>query len=278
VGYSSARRLHCPGSSLPEIKAGGCARRIGIHKGFFAHEPQEISRCPGDNLEDTVSGLVGSLSSFDYDSVSQTIAHLIDSIRNEPTPFPPRSAVRVLRALRRKRQYTAIVLFSEAIVQSGGRAPEIVRYYAQALIDQGMLTAAEFLLKEFRTDSTVSTAEQAEIRGLLGRVYKQIYVSTAAMSSVARKRDLLMRSVEEYAGMYASSRGEHTWHGINTVALLARAERDEVDIHGGRDYRLLAREILSRLSRKESEMPDGFRHSISRHSWSRYSLSATRLR
>ncbi len=212
---------------------------------------------PWDDLDNTISSLVSSLSSFDYDSVSQTIDCLIDSIRKEPTPLPQRSAVQILQALRRKRQFTAITRLSEAIVQTAGRAPAVARHYAQALIDQGMLTPAESVLNEFRTDSRVGSADQAEIRGLLGRVYKQLYVTTAPISSAARKRELLMQSVEEYMEMYDSSRGKHTWHGINVVALMARAQRDGFGIQGLRDYKLLAKEILEKLSEKVRAASNG---------------------
>lgn len=212
-----------------------------------------------DDLDNTISGLVVSLSTFDYDSALQTVDHLIDSIRNDPTSFPQKSAVRILRALRRKRQFAAIALLSEAIVQSGGRTPDIAPYYAQALIDQGMLTTAESVLRELRTDSRVSPAEQAEIRGLLGRVHKQLYVNTAAVSPITRKRELLIGSVEEYMEMYSFNPEKHTWHGINVVALLARAERDELGIEGVRDYKLLAKEILEHLNDKESSTSDGLK-------------------
>src|SRR3954447_18122814 len=114
---------------------------------------------PWDDLDDTITGLVSSLSSFDYDSVSQTIDSLTDRIRKEPTPLPQASGVEILNALRRKRQFAAIARFSEAIVQTGERAPAVARHYAQALIDQGMLTTAESVLKEFRTDSQTGSAE-----------------------------------------------------------------------------------------------------------------------
>ena len=77
----------------------------------------------------------------------------------------------------------------------------------------------------------MSAAEQAEIRGLLGRVIQAALCEYGGNRHRSlRKRELLMRSVEEYAGMYDSSRGKHTWHGINVVALLARAERDDFGI------------------------------------------------
>ena len=49
----------------------------------------------------------------------------------------------------------------------------------------------------------------------------------------------------------------NTWHGINMVALLARAEKDKIALKGATDCRALARTILAALDQKEEESIEG---------------------
>ncbi len=115
----------------------------------------------------------------------------------------------------------------------------------QALIDQGMLSGAEPYLRELIQDPEASVAEQAEAHGLMGRIYKQRYVDEAGKASPERGQRNLQRSFDEYQFCYAADPKANTWHGINMVALLARAEKDKIALKGATDGRALARTILA---------------------------------
>lgn len=67
-----------------------------------------------------------------------------------------------------------------------------------------------------------SDSEWPEIQGLLGRTYKQLYVENPGQPENLRK------AIRYYYGVYKADPKSYLWQGINTVACLARAERDKV--------------------------------------------------
>src|SRR4029077_15002447 len=99
--------------------------------------------------------------------------------------------------------------------------------------------------------------EQAEAHGLMGRIYKQRYVNEAGKASPERAQRNLQRSFDEYQSCYNADPKANTWHGINMVALIARAENDQIALKDATDYRALARTILAALDQKEEEAIDG---------------------
>ena len=70
-------------------------------------------------------------------------------------------------------------------------------------------------------------SEVAEAEGLTGRVYKQYYVNNNDPKSPINRRHI-ERSLEAYWSVYKRN-PEYLWHGINVVALVARAKRDPPD-------------------------------------------------
>ena len=86
---------------------------------------------------------------------------------------------------------------------------------------------------------------------------KQRYVDEAGKASPERARRNLQRSFDEYQICYHADPKANTWHGINIVALLARAEKDKIALKGATDCRDLARTILAALDQKEEESIEG---------------------
>ena len=210
-----------------------------------------------DDLGDLEYQLQLALQRFDWEAADQTCRIIIDRLPGETAPFPAQTARALLQALRRKRRFAAMGLLAEAFLESGLRTAQIRRQYGQALIDQGMLSGAEPYLRELIQDSETSVAEQAEAHGLMGRIYKQRYVDQAGKASPERARRNLQRSFDEYQICYHADPKANTWHGINMVALLARAEKDKIVLEGATDCRALARTILAALDQKEEESIEG---------------------
>jgi hypothetical protein len=123
------------------------------------------------------------------------------------------------------------------------------------LIDQGILWAAELVLQGVLQDSS-SRLEEMEARGLTGRVYKQLYVNAESPSSPA-VRLFLERAISEYSYVYRLAPKTNLWHGINVVALVERARRDQLTLGGLPDPGPLAQEILATLADMEAENPEG---------------------
>jgi hypothetical protein len=187
-------------------------------------------------------------ASFDRDAASRLANELIAALDQGET-LSTASARRILQELRRKRFFDLMERLAEALRQFGHDEAIIRRLYAQALIDQGRAPAAIDVLEALIARTAEDPAENAEARGLLGRVYKQRYVDAVnAEPQAAARRGCqldLRRSLAAYHEIYRADRLEHHWHGINAAALVARARRDGVPLDDAPDDGELAREILA---------------------------------
>jgi hypothetical protein len=168
--------------------------------------------------------------------------------------MPAAPATALLSQLRRKRRFADLERLADALEQSGRDDPAVLRLHAQALVDQGKLVVARGLLQGLVVDASAPQEERHEGVGLLGRLHKQLYVNarrSAAAGEPLSQRDLanLAEAVRHYRRGWTEDPGRNAWHGINLVALLARARRDGVDLAllGGGDERELARDVLRRL-------------------------------
>ncbi|MBV9924796.1 MAG: trypsin-like peptidase domain-containing protein [Acidobacteria bacterium] len=194
--------------------------------------------------------LKAALDVFDWSAAADICDRLVRRIHDEPQGFPEGRARTCLSLLRRKRLFKLVTQVAEALLASGRRTPLIRRQYAQALIDRGLFNAPELVLQSVLHDSHLDEQEEKEARGLMGRIYKQLYVDVhellgadAGRAERPRLHKYLRRAMSEYQAGYRLDPWNNYWHGINAVALLARAERDGLSIAGVPDYRKLAQDI-----------------------------------
>jgi hypothetical protein len=132
--------------------------------------PEEKAWSDSSSVLDAVAE---ALDGFDWDEVellcrSGTSDHpaLVQRLNSATVPFPPRSARQLLQMLRRKRRFELISVLADAFLRAGTDTHEIRRLYAQAMIDQGNLTAAEDQLRTIVADPKVPLREQYEANGL----------------------------------------------------------------------------------------------------------------
>ena len=210
-----------------------------------------------DDLDELEYKLTLALLRFDWDAADEICRSIVDRLPGEAERFPDKKARSFLQALRRKRRFGAMGLLAQAFLDSGLETAQIRRQYGQALIDRGMPSGAEPYLQQLINEPETSASEQAEAHGLMGRIYKQRYVNEAGKANPERARSNLQRSFDEYAHSYNAAPIANTWHGINMVALLARAEKDKITLTGATDYRALAKTILDTLDKKEEDATDG---------------------
>jgi hypothetical protein len=170
------------------------------------------------------------------------IRHVHASGRHAST----KTAKDILRTLRRKRFVEDMRRVADALVQSGHPDPQVRRQYAQALIEQGALTAARHVLEQLLSELPPRSAEHVEASGLLGRIYKQMFVD-AATPDVVRNRDYLLHALALYAGAYLSDPAHRIWHGINAVALAREGLDLQLPIAPLLDPDALAEAILAQL-------------------------------
>ena len=193
--------------------------------------------------------LLDAIDALDRPRVAALCDELIAYVQGEAEPYRLQPARRILGALRDQRHFVLLQRVADAFIQADRDDPVIRRQYAQALLDQGNLSAAVAVLDRLVIDTRGQAHEHAEARGLLGRAYKQMYVA-AERGPVERRKRFLERAIAQYRDVYAES-AEYRWHGINAVALLDRAGRDGIALEGIDDARAaaadLAREILEAI-------------------------------
>lgn len=206
------------------------------------------------NFYDTITA---RLAAFDFKGAEQECGALIDYLFATDAPFAAKDAERLLQQLRNKRRFVLLQQVADAFIQTGRQSRKIVRLYVQALIDQNNLTAALAVLQHLVSgiSGTALTLEEDEeyfeARGLLGRVYKQLYIN-AGHPAVARNRSFLKEAIRHYLDVYTRDPQKYTWQGINVVALLYRARRDGIDTTGFPAMDSLAGAVLRTIAEKHA--------------------------
>lgn len=199
--------------------------------------------------------LQDALTRFKWSEVAQLCKDTIEVIRSKPTTIDADSAKRLLAMLRRKRQFPSMMQLAEAIIRSGVNTFPVRRHYAQALIDQGIFTPAERLLESVVDQARANSFDSREAHGHIGRIYKQVYVDNKDPNSPANRTNL-EHALREYFDVYSDTPSESWWHGINAVALLARAKRDGISLSGYPEPVDLARDILAAIDDKKANQDD----------------------
>jgi hypothetical protein len=195
--------------------------------------------------------LSGALDALDWENVDDVLDQVIARLGTvAPVQADELPARRMLHDLRRKRRFPRMERLGQAWLLAGVTSPEVRRQYAQALIDLGHFASAESILGGLVGDPAASDVERSEARGLIGRLYKQLYVNPGH-GMVAGQAEFLRRAIDAYWGAYRDRPADSSWHAINVVALLARARADGVTIDGA--YPApddLAQEILTGIDRR----------------------------
>ena len=156
----------------------------------------------------------------------------------------PNTVAKVLLLLRQNLRYEDLEEVADAALAHGVTVPGVRRQYAQALVDAGNPAVALRLYTELADDATAPEPDRTEARGGMGRCYKELFL---ACTHPERRLGYLGRALDAYLEAYDENT-ERTWHGINAVALLARAEREGLDVADrARPLRTLADAILAEV-------------------------------
>jgi S1-C subfamily serine protease len=195
--------------------------------------------------------LTSALDRFDKEAATGYCDQLIEALYDPDTRVPLQTLEYALQALRNKRLYPLMQKLGDCFIQLGLQTYKIRRQYAQALIDQGIYAAALAILRQLATETRRSTdpaaaEENAEAVGLIGRIYKQQYVN-ANRPADARIAALMKQAIDHYRQAYVRGPAGRLWHGINLVALIARAKKDQLDLGELPDQISIANQILDRI-------------------------------
>jgi hypothetical protein len=200
--------------------------------------------------------LTTAVDTFDGEAAARICGEVVTGLRHDGLVVPAPVGNGMLGALRRKRYFRLMERLADALIGSAQGTPRTWRQYAQALIDQGKITAALTALDELVRRTHDDPTENAEAHGLLGRAFKQHYVQTSG-TSVTRVQ-ALSRATGEYLEVFERDRPRHLWPGINVVACVARAVRDGVPLPIAVDATALARWILEQIEARPASALTAF--------------------
>jgi tetratricopeptide (TPR) repeat protein len=197
--------------------------------------------------------LLAELARFNGREVERWIGAFLRYLRGSADQYALDDAKVILAGLRRKRLFELVQQTGEALIECGQDAPIVRRQLAQALIEQGRFTMAQQLLQRLVDDTRGDPAEHAEARGLLGRVFKQLYVRDPGEHASRRAR-YLEQAIEWYYGAYAGNPPANYWHGINVAACVMRGRRDGTPLADPPDARRIAQDVLQAIGPRSASL------------------------
>lgn len=207
------------------------------------------------DVNTTASRIKERLDRMDKKSAAAFCEELILSLYGSDDAFPSTEGEKILQYLRNKRMFTQMQRVADALIQTGRDTFTIQRQYVQSLIDQGNYTAALAVLNQLISETgkadnknAKAAKENMESRGLLGRIYKQLYVN--AGNNSVRKADFIRWAIDAYEAVYNAAPGTALWHGINAVALVQRAKSDGIEDSAWPNDRELAQSILTLIQQR----------------------------
>jgi len=159
----------------------------------------------------------------DHDALHARCEQALAHVRGIGTEAELAQAGDLVLELRNARQYPEMARLAEAISRRLPGDARNRRLYGQALIEQGLVTAAIDMLKPLARRLPHDHPEHAEAVGLLGRAHKQIFLDAGDKTTDAA-REALKQAIAVYRKPFEEDPGK-TWHGVNLLALLTRARR-----------------------------------------------------
>src|SRR4029079_1899839 len=112
----------------------------------------------------------------------------------------------------------------------------IRRVWCQSLLDVGRGLPALSILNSMSQKYSGDPVEGPEIRGLIGRAYKQLFVENG-------DTEFLRAAITAYRFDWERRQGDYRYHGINLVSLLSRAKRDGISVDVDLDPAAIAQQI-----------------------------------
>ena len=203
------------------------------------------------NPDEILGTLETGLEERDHERVTELCRTLAADIRLGTAEIPERTGQKLLTLLKANLCFNDLVTLGAALSRAYPANHRIRRLYAQGMIDSGHLDQALELLEGVVVNPEVSPDEVLEAWGLTGRVHKQSYVDAPAPTE--KKARWLQASLDAYSRGWSES-VQSPYHGINIVALLARAERDGVALETDLEIRQLAAGLLRGV---EDRVDDG---------------------
>lgn len=194
------------------------------------------------------------LNVFDLKNAAGSCKDFINFLLKSDDQVDLNKAERILQQLRNNRMFVQMQKVADALIQTNRATYKIQRQYVQALIDLGNYSAAIAVLQQLisntgnKLNDAVATFENSEAKGLLGRVFKQLYINVNNPANQQSVR-FITSSITAYYDVYKNDNSK-VWHGINVVAMIERAKRDNIQIADLPDCAKLAADILNEIEKR----------------------------
>lgn len=208
--------------------------------------PDDLSRLDSD---------INALSPYELEELAAASSAALSS-GHAATVAVPRME-RLLKALVRARRFATSARLAHNLRSAGITSGLLTKLAVQALIDSGQLVQAESLQRRAVAELGADEPEHLELVGLGGRIGKQRYVDQFLRSGSAPPEDL-RTAIDSYLTAYEQHAERPIWHGINAVALLARARRDGVDHPAIARLGALTRAIADRAPARQHVSSAGY--------------------
>ena len=204
------------------------------------------------------TSLQKKLAVFDKEGAAEVCKEMIKYVYLSNEAFDKKIAESILQLLRNHRMFDWMQHVADALIFTERHSFKIYRQNAQSMIDSGNYSAALSVLNELSAmtknalpDNPLAKSESVEAEGLVGRLYKQLYINTIRLGSY--NGNFLRLALKSYYSVFTVDPSSYLWHGINAVALLYRSEADGIPLEGYPDYTSLAKKILITIEQKDED-------------------------
>lgn len=152
----------------------------------------------------------------------------------------------------RRRWFDIAELIAGALALRADASADTRRLHAQMLLERGFYDEALARLQILRHDPTLSRWGLDQLFGNLGRIYKDRFLDRINAVDGPGARDFLQKAIDAYGGWYRLHPAS-VWHGINTVALLARPEATAIEQNAPAEAKRMAQAIMEEMARQDPQ-------------------------
>jgi hypothetical protein len=154
---------------------------------------------------------------------SQTILALLRKANGTQRETLEARAIDHAKELKALRQLSELAKFTDLLRSLKVGGPIVRTLQAQALVDQRLVFAALDVLNAGSAEAEKGSHAWRELHGLLGRVYKQLFLDAPDRTS-PDALTTLRKSIKEYLTVFEQDPAHGYWHGVNLAALLVKAK------------------------------------------------------
>ncbi len=161
-------------------------------------------------------------------------------------PLTPEFKSLILRELESARLFSLVEPMAERLMREGVAASEVMKSYAQALVETERTTFGEWIVRHALTGIDPWAPEAADWTAMLGRIYKDRFVRLFKQrAKLAEAQDALQQAINWY------STANTPYHAVNLLALACRARKEGWPFPGRPiEIEALAKQLLENVSSK----------------------------